>query len=556
MATCPKCRVRYSDDVETCELDGERLLPDEACSGLDADLAEGDLVGEFRVERKIGEGAFGTVYGAVHPVIGKAAAIKVLRRKFSSDPTVLSRFVAEARAVNQIRHRNIIDIFSFGALPGGRQYFAMEWLDGIPLDQHLKKHGPLAPDQAMTLLRDVGRALAAAHAAGIAHRDLKPDNVFLCSDDAAAVYPKLLDFGIAKLLDSSAAEHKTRTGVAMGTPLYMSPEQCRGRGVDHRADIYSFGAMAHEVLTGRPPFDADNVMELMLKQTTAPPPPMSTVRVELPEQLDAPVLRMLAKDPAERPQTIREAVDELIEAAQAAGLRVANPRGELSFSRQVSGDSEVKPSRAAFTASARSADRSAAPAGRTGTLANVEADVAIPGAPAARHGSRRTGLLVVGAVLIVGWALAVAFVRSRPADESIAAADSGPASQPSATSDGASLPPAAPSAPASSDAEVRLTIHCSVHGIDVLMDGNKIGTAPGQIALPRGTEPVELTLLKPGYLPEKVTVTPDRDGISRSVELRPRPTSPKTRHTAPTTRATTGGNPTELAFPPGFEDSP
>ena len=171
--------------------------------GTDYDLTPGQMVGEYRVERKIGEGGFGKVYAAVHPVIGKAAAVKILNPELAKNDEMVSRFVSEARAVNQIRHRTIIDIFAFGTLPGNLHYFVMELLEGATLDSYLKKQGPLSPELAFQILWPIGRALVAAHKAGITHRDLKPENVFLTFDQDGGIFPKLLDFGIAKLLHES-----------------------------------------------------------------------------------------------------------------------------------------------------------------------------------------------------------------------------------------------------------------------------------------------------------------------------------------------------------------
>ena len=287
------------------------------------ELSAGQMVGEYRVERKIGEGGFGKVYAAVHPVIGKAAAVKILNPQLARSPEIVTRFVDEARAVNQIRHRNIIDIFAFGTLPGGLHYFVMEMLEGTPLDAYVKQNAPLDPAHALSLLWPVGRALVAAHKAGITHRDLKPENVFLTVDHEGVMFPKLLDFGIAKLLHEGEMANRTKTGAMMGTPYYMSPEQVRGVGVDHRSDIYSFGIMVHEVLTGRQPFQAENVMDLLMKQISEAPPPMSRVRPDLPPALDAPVLRMLEKSADRRPQTMQAALDELAAAARSAGIDIA-----------------------------------------------------------------------------------------------------------------------------------------------------------------------------------------------------------------------------------------
>ncbi len=241
---------------------------------------------------------------------------------------MVSRFVAEARAVNQIRHRNIIDIFAFGALEDGRHYYVMEFLDGAPLDQQLEQGGAIPFGEAIPILRAVARALDAAHAKGIAHRDLKPENIFLARESDGAVYPKLLDFGIAKLLGATAAGsmHKTRTGAPIGTPYYMSPEQCRGRDVDHRTDIYAFGVVAYKVLTGEVPFDGDDYMDILLKQIGEEPVPPSQVAARgahapaLPPSVDDAIAWMMKKDPAQRPPNLISAMRALEDAAVAAGV--------------------------------------------------------------------------------------------------------------------------------------------------------------------------------------------------------------------------------------------
>jgi serine/threonine-protein kinase len=288
----------------------------------DKDLAEGQRVGEYVIEAKIGEGGFGAVFRASHPLIGKLAAIKVLNRQYSADPEMVSRFVAEARAVNQIRHRNIIDIFAFGQIEDGRSYYVMEYLDGEPLDEYLTRTqgAPLA--EAIPILRAVARALDAAHAKGIAHRDLKPENIFLARESDGTIYPKLLDFGIAKLLGtaSGTAMHKTRTGAPIGTPYYMSPEQCRGRDVDHRTDIYAFGCVAYKLLTGVVPFDGEDYMDILLKQIGEEPTPPSERNPELPRAIDDAIAWMMKKDPAARPPNLITAMRALEEAAQAAGV--------------------------------------------------------------------------------------------------------------------------------------------------------------------------------------------------------------------------------------------
>jgi tRNA A-37 threonylcarbamoyl transferase component Bud32 len=287
----------------------------------ESQLEAGHRVGEYEIEAKIGEGGFGSVFRAVHPVIGKVVAIKVLHRRYSAQPEMVRRFVAEARAVNQIRHRHIIDIFAFGQLEDGRHYYVMEYLEGSTLEQLITQGGPMSLAESIPILRRLARALDAAHAKGIAHRDLKPDNVFMAMDEDGGCQPKLLDFGIAKLLAEEAPEKfKTRTGAPIGTPQYMSPEQCRGRGVDHRTDIYGFGIIAYRMLTGVLPFDGEDYMEILLAHLQQEPRSPSSIVSHLPHGVDEAIQWMLQKDPAARPPNLSTAVRSLEAAAEAAGI--------------------------------------------------------------------------------------------------------------------------------------------------------------------------------------------------------------------------------------------
>jgi serine/threonine-protein kinase len=306
----------------------------------ESQLEAGQRVGEYEIEAKIGEGGFGSVFRAVHPVIGKVAAIKVLHRRYSAQPEMVRRFVAEARAVNQIRHRNIIDIFAFGQLEDGRHYYVMEYLEGSTLEQHITQGGPMSLAESILVLRRLARALDAAHAKGIAHRDLKPDNVFMAVDEEGGCQPKLLDFGIAKLLSEEAPEKfRTRTGAPIGTPQYMSPEQCRGRGVDHRTDIYGFGIMAYRMLTGVLPFDGEDYMEILLAHLQQEARPPSSIVSNLPDGVDEAIRWMLQKDPAARPPNLATAVRSLEGAAEAAGIPL--PRASLVARLPVIGTSPV-----------------------------------------------------------------------------------------------------------------------------------------------------------------------------------------------------------------------
>ena len=263
------------------------------------DLAPGTKAGEYVIEAKVGEGAMGTVYRAVHPAIGKEVAIKVISPKLLDEPDVVTRFLAEARAVAAIRHPNIVDIFGYSRLPDGRTYLTMEWLEGENLATRLAR-SPLERDEALDIMRQIARALEAAHAKQIIHRDLKPENVFLLDVSEDRVV-KLLDFGLAKLTDQDAGVGVTREGQILGTPIYMSPEQCRSKGVDHRTDIYALGCLGYQLLAGRPPYDQDNAAELISAHLVTEPPRARSFHKDVPEILDDLLVRMIAKDPAARP---------------------------------------------------------------------------------------------------------------------------------------------------------------------------------------------------------------------------------------------------------------
>jgi serine/threonine-protein kinase len=241
-------------------------------------------------------------------VIAKRAAIKILHPELSANREAVERFVQEARAVNQIGHPNIVDIFAFGQMPDGRSFFVMEWLRGESLRERTDRE-PLPMADALAVLDTISLALEAAHEAGIVHRDLKPDNVFLVETKADRPQVKLLDFGIAKLLNTDAGRtERTRTGNLLGTPAYISPEQARGYTVDHRTDIYAFGALAYELFTGALPFPADNLADMIAKQLFQPPPSARELCPDVTPALDQLLQSMLAKLPDQRPSlaTARE----------------------------------------------------------------------------------------------------------------------------------------------------------------------------------------------------------------------------------------------------------
>jgi eukaryotic-like serine/threonine-protein kinase len=270
----------------------------------------GRSIGNYKIVRVLGEGGMGTVYLAEHPMIGKRVAVKMLRPDLGTDPGLVSRFFQEAKAVNEIRHPNIVDISDFGHTEDGIVYFVMELMEGQGLRDRLTEFGPMPIDVAITFIRQVVDALAAAHRVGIVHRDLKPDNIFLVADAQvpSGFRAKLFDFGVAKLLGDKQNQvgHKTIDGAVVGTPFYMSPEQALCHDVGAAADIYAMGVVMYEMVTGAVPFRSEQLVLLLNAILKQPAPPPSRSRPETPPWLDRLVLRCLEKDPEARPRSMEE----------------------------------------------------------------------------------------------------------------------------------------------------------------------------------------------------------------------------------------------------------
>ncbi|HTJ43618.1 MAG TPA: serine/threonine-protein kinase [Kofleriaceae bacterium] len=260
-------------------------------------FAAGDQVGDWEIVRRIGVGGMGVVYAARHAVIGKRAAIKVVHTHFRERRTIVDRFVQEARVVNLIAHPSIVDIFQLGWLDDGRVYLVMEFLMGRSLTRR-RKDGPISTSESIALLSQLCCPLAGAHAHGVVHRDLKPDNIFI-TEGGLAPRVKLLDWGLCALL--SDEERSIREATRVGTPRYIAPEQAWGNPVDERADIYSLGVVAYELILGRAPFESDDVEALAHMHAFDPPPPPRALWPEIPRDLESLLISMLEKDPADRP---------------------------------------------------------------------------------------------------------------------------------------------------------------------------------------------------------------------------------------------------------------
>ncbi len=299
----------HDDPDSTRRMGGPRAPP----LSNPAPLRPGMFAGEYRLGAEIATGGCGTVYTAVHRVLLRPAAVKVLHRELASSAEMTERFFREAQVVNRIRHRNIVDVHDIGMLPDGRPYSVMELLHGTSLRAMVDRRGRLSAQEARALLEPVCSALQAAHEAGVVHRDLKASNVIVLHGEGAGV--KLIDFGIAKLLQPEAGQPGlTAVGQRLGTPIAMSPEQVRCEAVDGRADVYALGAMLFFMLTARYPFESADPAEIERLHLEAVPPPPSRF-APVPPALDAVVLRALEKGSSRRFQSARAFLDALREAA-------------------------------------------------------------------------------------------------------------------------------------------------------------------------------------------------------------------------------------------------
>jgi serine/threonine protein kinase/Flp pilus assembly protein TadD len=315
-----------------------------AMSGEVGDSLVGTTLGAYRVEQLLGSGGMGEVYRGTHEVLGRAVAIKTLKPSIAADNKSVERFFAEARAVNLIRHENIVEVTDLVVEPSGRKYLVMELLDGHTLGQLMRDVGPLAPARSVRIAGQIASAIAAAHDQDIIHRDLKPDNVFLIRRAGMSEYVKVLDFGVARLRPDLSGVDATMSGMLIGTPAYMAPEQARGERalIGVGADIYALGVILFHMLTGRLPFGGTSLTEVLVGHQVHEPPPVRSLVTKVPPALAELVARTLAKRPQERPATMRQLRRELFESV---GLVSELPVEEEVVARAPSWRGAAAPSR-------------------------------------------------------------------------------------------------------------------------------------------------------------------------------------------------------------------
>ncbi len=475
----------------------------------------GEQFGNYRAISLLGEGGMGAVYLAEHPTIGRRVAVKVLHRNYVRDENLLGRFLNEARAANAIRHPNIIEILDSGTIADGTPFLVMELLEGESLGMRLRRVGALPIPQAVEFAYQTASALGAAHKKGIVHRDLKPDNLYIVPDphEPERERIKVLDFGIAKLQQGNTGDSvKTRTGTLMGTPIYMSPEQCRGtKTVDHRSDIYSLGVILFEMLTGQPPFVSEGFGELVNMHLNVAPPAPSSRNPAVPPALDAIVLKMLEKNPEQRFADM----GELQAALKTSGGTTFVVRGSPSSSPDL-------------------ANRTPAPAPmsnpklRDTTFSTGAGERIEAGRPSGQ--ARSKSILVVLGVVGVGVAAGVFLFRDgeKVALQREAQLQREAPPQPAATAPLPRKDPPIPVAEPPAPKTVTVRVESDPPGASVVnaVGGGVLGVTPLTLTRPKGGA-LKLRLEKDGYNPNAHDVPLDADAtVQLTLEQKPKPRAP------------------------------
>jgi eukaryotic-like serine/threonine-protein kinase len=316
MRICPDCKRTYEDNSGFCVFDGQRLMVTE-----EVDPFVGTLIdGKYHVDRRIAKGGSGNVYQATHIKLNALVAVKILHLRLSSDPLAIERVRREAFVTMKVRHTNAIAVMDFGITDEKVVYVVTELLKGVTLDQRLRKNGSFSPSETNHIVQQVCAAMAVAHDHQIIHRDLKPENIFIHTDEDRELV-KVVDFGIAmyksKVDDEEQTMRLTQAGFVVGTPYYMSPEQCSGLEIDYRSDIYSLGILIYQLLTGKLPFEGTKAGIIVMKHKNEKPRPLYEIKPDIPAVLNAVVMRALEKKPENRQQTMTELAHEFESAVKA-----------------------------------------------------------------------------------------------------------------------------------------------------------------------------------------------------------------------------------------------
>jgi eukaryotic-like serine/threonine-protein kinase len=469
----------------------------------------GQTIGNYRLTAKLGEGGMGVVYLAEHPVIGRKVALKAIHPELSRNPDVVSRFMHEAKAVNQIGNEHIVDVSDFGTTTDGEFYFIMEYLNGESVADRLRRERLFDPHRSMQIAAQVADALAASHSHGIIHRDLKPENIFLITRGQNRDFVKVLDFGLAKLVQGEEkVTHKTRTGSVMGTPYYMAPEQCEGKvQLDFRADIYSLGIIVFEMMTGKVPFPGEGYGEIIVKHLTqAPPEPRDFNPIITPAQ-QAVVMRALSKSRDDRFSSMEEFRAAMLDPDRF--LLESRPGVPTAIGMQategvVSSMTSAEPG---------SGGRVSMPSA-FGHAGEVEDEFAPPR-------SRKGLALVALAAAAAAAGFAVFLMKRQAGSQAPPAVVATPESaSPTTAAPTGELPPVAPAAPE----KVTISFSSLPSGavVTVKNTGEVLGTTPFDKDMPSSETPLAVVFKKPGYEEAEQPLVPKSSG-PLNASLRPAP---------------------------------
>ena len=456
----------------------------------------------YKIVKRIATGGMGQVYQAVHVELGKPLALKVMLPELSQDQEFVARFKREAIASSRIGQQNIIDISDFGRTPDGRFYFVMEFVDGKTLVRY-RREGPFQFARVVHVGLQIARALAAAHSVNIVHRDLKPENVMLLQRPGQPDFVKVVDFGIAKVVNGAQTAAYTAIGTVVGTPQYMAPEQARGLPVDVRSDVYSLGLILHELIRGKPTFEGDSQVELMGKQVNEAAPALVSPFGVVPRALDQIIMQMLAKEPSQRPASM-EAVVNALEAVESTPTPTARTEPLPAV--------KAKP--------------------KPEPITNVSALTPVPSTVVAQSAvdlaalkPNRTPLIIATLVLLVG-GLGAALWSTREQPKPVVVAP--PVSTPVPAPVAEKVPP-----PAS---VVKLTLETDPERVEVYEDDVLLGSTPLTISRPLGTL-ASLRFEQRDYTPVSRKVRFESDttvsiALEKTKAAPKKPSSPKPGRTA------------------------
>jgi len=509
--------------VATGEEAPRQRYPAEAVLDDDEDDSRiGTLLGDhYRVLEKLGAGGMGSVYLVLHVHLKKRFAVKILHPESADRPEAVARFQKEAVAASRLDHDNIVSVVNFGTSSDGTVYLVMEYLRGRPLSQVLAR-GLLPLEDVVRIVVPLCRGLAAAHRAGIVHRDLKPENIFVSRRDTADTV-KILDFGVSKIKEGAFQDRKiTKSGDVLGSPLYMSPEGSRGDAeLDGRADLYAVGVMLYEMCAGQVPFSADNYLRVLHQHVSEAPRPPRSLRPDLPAEVEAIILRALAKSPDDRFQT----ADELAEALTTAvpGVDLAAPLTVTGAGRPIPMSALTPTPRPPLAATPRPPAVTPFPAALSITPPlPLPAPRLTPGAMRAVRRRLPAPLLWAGAAALVAGAVVVVWQLRRERPTVVASPPASPLPVPAP----APTPTAEPVPPPAAAAPVELSVDSTPRGAKVFLDDDPIGETPVSVRVVAGDQKHVLRVELAGFRTDVRDVILDQ-GRTVAVALRragkPRP---------------------------------